>query len=137
MLSTIWSQAVMLVLEKKPSRCVYLATTLGSVGHFGEVLNVVQELLKHNAKVYLAARNATKANTAITELKNETGKEAIFLQLDLADIAAVRKSAEEFLSCGNFAAITGYLLTIPSGRRASFTFLSITRKWRGWVQVDS
>jgi hypothetical protein len=59
----------------------------------------VQELLKHNAKVYLAARNATKANAAIAELKDETGKDAIFLQLDLADLTAVRKSAEEFLSC--------------------------------------
>ncbi|KAH9991367.1 NAD(P)-binding protein [Russula vinacea] len=36
----------------------------------------VKELLKRNAKVYLAARNATKANTAISELKVETGKEA-------------------------------------------------------------
>ena len=98
------------------------------------MLILVQELLKHNAKVYLAARNATKANTAITELKNETGKEAIFLQLDLSDIPAVRKSAEEFLSCGNFAAITEFLLTIPSGKRRSCTFLSITRKWRGSVQ---
>jgi NAD(P)-dependent dehydrogenase (short-subunit alcohol dehydrogenase family) len=63
----------------------------------------VQELLKHNAKVYLAARNATKANTAIAELPVEdetrTGKDTIFLQLDLADLTAARKSAEEFLSC--------------------------------------
>ena len=98
------------------------------------MLNLVQELLKHNAKVYLAARNATKANTAITELKNETGKEAIFLQLDLADILAVRKSAEEFLSCGNFAAISEFLLTFLPERRRSCTFLSTTRKWRGSVQ---
>jgi NAD(P)-dependent dehydrogenase (short-subunit alcohol dehydrogenase family) len=61
----------------------------------------VQEHLKHNAKVYLAARNATKANAAIAELEDETrmGKDAIFLQLDLADLTAVHKSAEEFLSC--------------------------------------
>ncbi|KAH9991371.1 NAD-binding protein [Russula vinacea] len=98
MLSAIWSQAVMLVSERKPSRCVCSTTTLGRIGYCREMLILVQELLKHNAKVYLAARNATKANTAITELKNETGKEAIFLQLDLSDIAAVRKSAEEFLS---------------------------------------
>jgi retinol dehydrogenase 12 len=58
----------------------------------------MQELLNHNAKVYLAARSAAKANAAIAELKELTGKEAIFLQLDLADITAVRKSAEEFLS---------------------------------------
>jgi retinol dehydrogenase-12 len=59
---------------------------------------VTQQLLAHNAKVYLAARNAQKADEAIAELKNETGKEAIFLQLDLADIPAVRRSAQEFLS---------------------------------------
>jgi retinol dehydrogenase 12 len=58
----------------------------------------MQELLNHNAKVYLAARSAAKANAAIAELKDVTGKEAIFLQLDLADITAVRRSAEEFLS---------------------------------------
>jgi len=57
-----------------------------------------QELLAHNAKVYLAARSAQKATEAITELENETGKRAIFLQLDLSDIPAVRKSAQEFLS---------------------------------------
>ena len=52
----------------------------------------------HNAKVYLAARSAQKANEAIDELKNETGKQAIFLQLDLSDLLAVRTSAQEFLS---------------------------------------
>ena len=51
-----------------------------------------------NAKVYLAARSAQKANEAIAELEKETGKRAIFLQLDLSDILAVRKSAQEFLS---------------------------------------
>ena len=57
-----------------------------------------QQLLAHNAKVYLAARNAQKANEAIAELQEETGKQAIFLQLDLSDIPAVRMSAQEFLS---------------------------------------
>ena len=67
-----------------------LYPTLGLIG--------IQQLLTHNAKVYLAARSAQKANEAITELENETGKLAIFLQLDLSDIPAVRKSAQEFLS---------------------------------------
>ena len=58
----------------------------------------LQQLLTHNAKVYLAARSAQKANDAIAELENETGKQAIFLQLDLSDIPAVRRSAQEFLS---------------------------------------
>lgn len=57
-----------------------------------------QQLLAHNATVYLAARSAQKANEAIAELKSETGKQAIFLQLDLSDLHAVRKSAQEFLS---------------------------------------
>ena len=54
--------------------------------------------MNHNAKVYLAARSKVKADAAIAELKEVTGKEAIFLQLDLADITSIRKSAEEFLS---------------------------------------
>ena len=65
----------------------------------------LQALLNHNAKVYLAARNLPKANAAIAELKDETGKEPIFLQLDLADIPAVRKSAKEFLSCVLFSCV--------------------------------
>ena len=65
--------------------------------HFVELIKT-QQLLAHNAKVYLAARSTQKANEAIAELKNETGKEAIFLQLDLSDILAVRRSAQEFLS---------------------------------------
>ncbi|KAI9437373.1 NAD(P)-binding protein [Lactarius psammicola] len=67
-------------------------------GNAGVGKETVKQLLAHNAKVYLAARSAQKANEAIAELKNETGKEAIFLQLDLSDIPAVRKSAQEFLS---------------------------------------
>ncbi|KAH9028045.1 NAD(P)-binding protein [Lactarius deliciosus] len=67
-------------------------------GNTGIGKETVKQLLAHNAKVYLAARSAQKANEAIAELKNETGKQAIFLQLDLSDIPAVRKSAQEFLS---------------------------------------
>ena len=57
-----------------------------------------QVLLEHNAKVYIAARNRSQAETAIAELKASTGKEALFLELDLANLAAVRKAAEDFLS---------------------------------------
>jgi len=67
-------------------------------GNTGVGKETVKQLLAHNAKVYLAARSAKKANEAIEELKNETGKQAIFLQLDLSDLLAVRKSAQEFLS---------------------------------------
>jgi len=67
-------------------------------GNAGVGKETVKALLLHNAKVYLAARSVTKANAAIAELKDETGKEAIFLQLDLSDLPAVRRSAEEFIS---------------------------------------
>jgi retinol dehydrogenase 12 len=73
-----------------------------SGGNTGIGQETVKGLLNHNAKVYLAARSATKANAAIAELKQETGKEAIFLQLDLSDIPSVRKSAKEFLSYARF-----------------------------------
>lgn len=54
--------------------------------------------MQHNAKVYLAARSKEKADKAIAALKEETGKEAIFHELDLTDLAAVKKSAGDFLS---------------------------------------
>lgn len=48
--------------------------------------------------MYIATRSADKAQTAIDELKNITGKETIFfLELDLADLDSVKKAAEEFI----------------------------------------
>ncbi|KAF8630262.1 hypothetical protein AX17_005448 [Amanita inopinata Kibby_2008] len=55
-------------------------------------------LLAHNAKVYMACRNESKAQAAITELREITGKEGIFLPLDLADLRSVKASTEIFLS---------------------------------------
>lgn len=55
-------------------------------------------MLKSNAKVYIAGRNAEKVQEAIADLKEETGKEALFLQLDLSDLQSVKESAEEFLT---------------------------------------
>ena len=68
-------------MERKQSRCVRRIVNV-----FHGVLIKTQQLLVHNAKVYLAARDAQKAYEVIAELKNETGKEAIFLQLDLVDL---------------------------------------------------
>ena len=55
-------------------------------------------LLQRNAKVYLATRSRSKAEAAISSLKEATGKEAIFLELDLASLKSVKKAAEEFMS---------------------------------------
>lgn len=57
-----------------------------------------QALLPKDAKVYMATRSQERAEAAITKLKSETGKEAIFLELDLSSLASARKAAEEFKS---------------------------------------
>ncbi|KAK7682520.1 hypothetical protein QCA50_014320 [Cerrena zonata] len=67
-------------------------------GNVGVGKETVKALLEHNARVYLGSRSKSKAEAAIKELKEATGKEAIFLELDLASLASVRKAAEEFLS---------------------------------------
>lgn len=66
-------------------------------GHLISYYVVPQALLEHNAKVYMGSRSKSKAEAAIKELKEATGKEAIFLELDLSSLPSVRKSAEEFL----------------------------------------
>ncbi|EPQ56499.1 NAD P-binding protein [Gloeophyllum trabeum ATCC 11539] len=55
-------------------------------------------LLQHNAKVYIAARNQEKSEQAIKDLEQQTGKTALFLKLDLADLHSVKAAAEEFKS---------------------------------------
>ncbi|KAI0783505.1 NAD-P-binding protein [Abortiporus biennis] len=67
-------------------------------GNAGVGKETIKALLEHNAKVYMASRSFDKAKAAIEDLKAATGKEALFLQLDLSSLSAVRKSAEEFLS---------------------------------------
>ena len=67
-------------------------------GNTGIGKEIIKELLKHNAKVYMAARSREKALATIEELKKETGKETHYIHLDLTSLASVRKAAEEFLS---------------------------------------
>ncbi|KAB5591767.1 Oxidoreductase [Ceratobasidium theobromae] len=65
-------------------------------GNTGVGRETCKALLNKNAKVYLAARSKLKADKAIEWLKQETGgREAIFLELDLADLDVVRKAAED------------------------------------------
>ncbi|KAJ7621313.1 hypothetical protein FB45DRAFT_992302, partial [Roridomyces roridus] len=67
-------------------------------GNAGLGKQTVRALLQHNAKVYMACRSRVKAEAVIAELKELTGKEAIFLEMDLADLASVKRAADEFLS---------------------------------------
>ena len=86
-------------------------------------------LLEHNAKVYMASRSKDKALAAIEDLKNQTGKEALFLELDLGSLSAIRRAAEEFLRyervCCHFRPP---LETSITARRTNFIFSSTTRK---------
>ncbi|KAF7296233.1 Short-chain dehydrogenase/reductase family protein [Mycena chlorophos] len=68
-------------------------------GNTGIGYETVKQLLLKNAKVYLAARSAEKANTAIEALRAETSSKgtAVFLALDLSDLESVKKAAAEFL----------------------------------------
>ena len=61
----------------------------------------MKALLQHNAKVYLASRSRQRGEAAIQDLATETGKQAIFLELDLGSLASVRRAAEEFLRCAS------------------------------------
>ncbi|EIW52026.1 NAD-P-binding protein [Trametes versicolor FP-101664 SS1] len=65
-------------------------------GNTGIGRGTVRGLLLKNAKVYIAARSKDRVEHAITELREETGREALFLQLDLGDLSSVKKAAEEF-----------------------------------------
>ena len=48
--------------------------------------------------MYIATRSAEKAQVAIDELKEATGKESVFLlKLDLADLESIKAAAEEFM----------------------------------------
>ncbi|KAJ7782022.1 hypothetical protein DFH07DRAFT_792336 [Mycena maculata] len=66
-------------------------------GNSGVGKETIRVLLNHNAKVYMASRSQSKAKIAIEDLKEQTGKEALFLQLDLGDLKTIKASADEFL----------------------------------------
>ncbi|PPQ73482.1 hypothetical protein CVT26_010184 [Gymnopilus dilepis] len=75
-----------------------IIVTGANTGQYRVGKATAKALLAHNAKVYLAARSQEKAEQAIKELKEQTGKEGIFLKLDLADLKSIKSAAEEFQS---------------------------------------
>ena len=85
-----------------------------------------QALLLHNAKTYLAARNSEKATNAIAKLKAETGKEAIFLKLDLADLKAIKSAAAEFNRYGVTISRSFFKLRCNAVKKKSYTSFSTT-----------
>ncbi|KIY70839.1 NAD-P-binding protein [Cylindrobasidium torrendii FP15055 ss-10] len=65
-------------------------------GNSGIGRETVKVLLLKKAKVYIATRNEEKSLAVIEELYQETGERALFLQLDLSDLASVRSAAEAY-----------------------------------------
>jgi len=72
--------------------------TIVTGGNAGIGKATCKALLEKNAKVYLASRSEARAKAAIAELLGETGKEAIWLELDLSSFRSIEKAAEEFHS---------------------------------------
>lgn len=103
-----WTHLSMLFDQSRPPKPTFsiddIPDLTGKViivtgGNTGVGKETIKALLRKNAKVYMAARSKGKAEQAIAELKGETGKEAIFLELDLANLKSIKKSAEEFQRC--------------------------------------
>ncbi|KAG7451663.1 uncharacterized protein BT62DRAFT_1072209 [Guyanagaster necrorhizus] len=56
----------------------------------------VKALLGHNAKVYFVCHSEENARAAMAELRNETGREGLFLQVDFADLNFIKHAADDF-----------------------------------------
>ena len=56
------------------------------------------ELARRGAHVILACRSRAKTEPVIAEIERETGTKPEFIELDLADLASVRKCAAEILA---------------------------------------
>ncbi len=58
-------------------------------------------LARRGGRVYVACRSQQKGRGAVADIVAATGNDAVaFLPLDLADLASVRRCAEEFLALG-------------------------------------
>ncbi|SPO22089.1 related to Oxidoreductase, short-chain dehydrogenase [Ustilago trichophora] len=74
-----------------------VAIVTGGNSGLGEVSCL--ELARQGAKVYMASRTESKAQEAIEKIKKQVPTANIhFLQLDLTELAAVKKAADDFLS---------------------------------------
>ncbi|GJE99310.1 NAD(P)-binding protein [Phanerochaete sordida] len=68
-------------------------------GYTGIGKEISKALLEHSAKTYVAGRSPSKARAAIQSLKESTGREALFLEVDFSSLASVRRAAQELLAC--------------------------------------
>jgi NAD(P)-dependent dehydrogenase (short-subunit alcohol dehydrogenase family) len=76
-------------------------TFLVTGGNTGIGLATARALAKRGGRVHLASRSEQKGQAAAATVAAETGSDQVrFLQLDLADLASVRASAQAFLALG-------------------------------------
>ncbi len=76
-------------------------TFLVTGANTGIGLATARSLADRGARVHVACRSAEKGNAAVAGIIAATGNQDVsFLQLDLADLASVRTSAQAFLAAG-------------------------------------
>jgi retinol dehydrogenase-12 len=76
-------------------------TFLVTGGNTGIGLATARALAKRGGRVHLASRSEQKGQAAAAAVAAEAGSDQVrFLQLDLADLASVRASAQAFLALG-------------------------------------
>jgi len=76
-------------------------TFLVTGANTGIGLATATALAGRGGKVFVACRSAEKGRAAVAGISAATGNDAVgFLPLDLADLASVRRCAEEFLALG-------------------------------------
>jgi retinol dehydrogenase-12 len=76
-------------------------TVMVTGGNTGIGLATARTLAARGARLHLACRTRQKGEAAVAAITAATGNDGVrFLQLDLADLAAVRAAAAEFLALG-------------------------------------
>jgi retinol dehydrogenase 12 len=64
-------------------------------------LATATDLARRGGRVHIACRSQAKGEAAVAAIAAETGRDQVsYLHLDLADLASVRRSAQEFLAFG-------------------------------------